>query len=210
MFQSTKIIELGSCAFRQPRAKSHCRHLHGYRLIAKLWFNCKELDQNNWVMDFGALKDLKKQLEFTFDHTLVVAADDPQLPIFRQLATADAANLVVMDKGVGIERFAEFVFDASNDHVKKLTNGRVWVTKVEVWEHEKNSAIYETPVNVITPEIKVAEEISLKREEPEYIKLEAPVTAQPQHSPGDPYAAKFGNQVTKGWSNPFAGTSWGA
>ena len=58
-FNSTKIIELGSCAFRQPRAKSHCRFIHGYRLVAKFWFSCNELDENNWVVDFGSLKGLK-------------------------------------------------------------------------------------------------------------------------------------------------------
>ena len=61
MFQSTKVLELGSCAFRQPRAShSHCRFVHGYKLSAKFWFEAKELDENNWVVDFGGLKDFKK------------------------------------------------------------------------------------------------------------------------------------------------------
>ena len=62
-FQSTKIIELGSCAFRQPAADSHCRFLHGYRLTAKFWFGANELDKNNWVVDFGSLSHLKKILK---------------------------------------------------------------------------------------------------------------------------------------------------
>ena len=69
MFKSTKIIELGSCAFRQPQAKAHCQFLHGYRLTAKFWFEANELDENNWVVDFGALKGLKQLLEKQFDHT---------------------------------------------------------------------------------------------------------------------------------------------
>ena len=63
MFSSTKIIELGSCAFRQPQADSHCRFLHGYRLTAKFWFEADRLDQNNWVVDFGGLKGLKKLMK---------------------------------------------------------------------------------------------------------------------------------------------------
>ena len=55
-FTSTKIIELGSCAFRQPKAESHCRFIHGYRLTAKFWFGANQLDKNNWVVDFGSLK----------------------------------------------------------------------------------------------------------------------------------------------------------
>ena len=59
-FTSTKILELGSCAFRQPKADSHCRFLHGYRLTAKFWFRASQLDKNNWVVDFGSLGYLKK------------------------------------------------------------------------------------------------------------------------------------------------------
>jgi len=85
MFSSTKIIELGSCAFRQPQATSHCRFVHGYRLIGKFWFGANELDENNWVVDFGGLKDLKKKLEEQFDHTTVIADNDPALDSFKKL-----------------------------------------------------------------------------------------------------------------------------
>ena len=85
-FQSTKVIELGSCAFRQPKANhSHCKFLHGYNLTAKFWFGANELDENNWVVDFGGLKGLKEKLKNQFDHTTCIAANDPVLPIFQQL-----------------------------------------------------------------------------------------------------------------------------
>jgi len=210
MYQSTKIIELGSCAFRQPNAKSHCRHLHGYRLLAKLWFACEALDKNNWVMDFGGLKNLKARLEHTFDHTLVVDAKDPQLDLFKQLAVVDAAKIVILDDGVGIEKFAKKVYDMANNYVLTETNSRVWVTKVEVWEHEKNSAIYSSAIADINAETISASdtttfEVPLHGEE---IKLEVPTSQAP--ADGDKFAARVGNQVSKGWSNPFAGTSWGA
>ena len=70
---SSKLIELGSTAFRQPRAESHCRYIHGYQLKAEITFACNELDDNNWVFDFGGLKDLKHIYKTQFDHTLVVA-----------------------------------------------------------------------------------------------------------------------------------------
>ena len=97
-FQSTKVIELGSCAFRQWRATdSHCRHIHGYQLKAKIWFGCNTLDDRNWVVDFGGLKDLKAILHEYFDHTLTVAADDPELELFKQLAAKDVVNLRVFE-----------------------------------------------------------------------------------------------------------------
>jgi 6-pyruvoyltetrahydropterin/6-carboxytetrahydropterin synthase len=142
-FTSTKIIPLGSAAFRQPFAKSHCKFIHGYRLQAKFWFNCNELDNNNWVVDFGSLKELKNTLEKTFDHKTIVASNDPDIDTFKLLADKRIIELVVMEDGVGIERFAEYCYNVANDYIDDLTDGRCWCSKVEVWEHPENSAIYE-------------------------------------------------------------------
>jgi len=145
-FQSTKIIELGSCAFRQPHADhSHCRFIHGYKLSAKFTFGAFELDKNNWVVDFGALKGLKQKCQKQFDHTTCLAADDPLLPIFEELVRQDACDLRFMPKGTGIERIAEWCWDVANSYVKELTKGRCWCEKVEVWEHENNSVVFHIP-----------------------------------------------------------------
>ena len=144
-YSSTKIIELGSCAFRQWKAYgTHCKYVHGYRLMAKFWFEADELDCRNWVVNFGGLKELKKVLHDQFDHTLCIASDDPLLLMFEELHEEGGCDLRVMD-GVGIEKTAEWCYKAaelfldSNDE----TRGRCRVTRVEVWEHEQNSAIYE-------------------------------------------------------------------
>lgn len=142
-YVSTKVIPLGSCAFRQPFAKSHCRFIHGYRLQAKFWFTCNVLDGNNWVVDFGSLKELKTILEETFDHKMVVSGTDPDLDMFKELDKRDMIELVIMADGVGIEKFANFCFEVADDYIQELTKGRCWIQKVEVWEHEGNSAIYE-------------------------------------------------------------------
>lgn len=142
-FYSTKVIPLGSCAFRQPYAESHCRLIHGYRLQAKFWFTCDELDKNNWVVDFGGLKDLKRQLENIFDHKTVVWSQDPDLETFRLLESKKMIELVELKQGVGIERFAELCCEMADTHVKEITNFRCRCSKVEVWEHESNSAIFQ-------------------------------------------------------------------
>jgi 6-pyruvoyltetrahydropterin/6-carboxytetrahydropterin synthase len=180
-FISTKLIELGSCAFRQWRAiHSHCSLIHGYQLKSKFWFGCSQLDEKNWAVDFGGLKELKDKLQNQFDHTLCVAADDPSLPLFQQLHNNKVCNLRIMPNGVGIERVAEFCFNLGNEYIKQLTNGRCWVEKVEVWEHDLNSATYEsTPKN-------------------------NPI--QMHQNTGR--AAAVHNEVTTGLENPFKGTSW--
>jgi|TARA_Y100000310_G_scaffold230104_1_gene232536 6-pyruvoyltetrahydropterin/6-carboxytetrahydropterin synthase len=146
-FTSTKILELGSCAFRQPKAESHCRFLHGYRLTAKFWFKANQLNENNWVVDFGSLDDLKKVLRNQFDHTTVIDVNDPYIDDFKRLEEEGVIDLRVL-KGVGIEKFAEYCFKVSDKFIKEQSEGRCWVDKVEVFEHENNSAIYTE--NIVT------------------------------------------------------------
>ena len=138
-----------SCCFRQWRAKhSHCSLLHGYSLGFKLVFECDSLDERNWVMDFGGLKELKDWLEDHFDHTIVVSKDDPEIGQLRALEKRGLAKVKVFDN-VGSEKFAEEVFKQMTIIIerskfqKKALNPTVRVKSVEVFEHDANSAIYE-------------------------------------------------------------------
>ena len=206
-FQSTKVIELGSCAFRQPMAKSHCRFIHGYRLTAKFWFGCNELDENNWCIDFGGLKGLKEKLQQHFDHTTIISKHDPFLDDFNDLNRKGVIDLRI-DDGVGIEMFAKKCFDIASIYVSAMTNGRCDVEKVEVWEHESNSATYTNKhVQTMTFKEDVVEENTPQPEpEPEPVKH-----TEPGKDPNNPYAAAVGpTRKTHDLSNPFGGTSWGA
>lgn len=223
-FSSTKVIPLGSTAFRQPFATSHCKYLHGYRLQAKFWFACNVLDNNNWVVDFGALKDLKKLLEDKFDHTTCVSEADPDLNIFKALHDKQIIDLRILP-GVGIEKFAEYCFDIASKFIKDATNNRCWVEKVEVWEHEQNSAICELDVqqemkahdNLLTELASVQHEkqvnVNTNHDEIDAAAVAkiiehkfTPIVSTPvvQDTNVPPLYAK----VTKGISDPFAGTSW--
>ena len=86
---------------------------------------------------------IKTILENQFDHTTCVAADDPELDMFKLMDDKDMIDLRIMENGVSIEKNSEWIFNTVNDYVKNKTNNRVSVIKVEVWEHEGNSAIYE-------------------------------------------------------------------
>jgi 6-pyruvoyltetrahydropterin/6-carboxytetrahydropterin synthase len=146
MYLSTKTYghERGfSCAFRQWRADSHCRLLHGYALAFKFTFGAEELDVRNWVVDFGGLASLKAILEDTFDHTTIIAQDDPLLSQFQMLNDMGACRLVVLPAG-GCERFAEYVFAVADTWLKDAGyKPRVHLVSVEVSEHGSNSAIYQ-------------------------------------------------------------------
>lgn len=218
-YQSTKIIELGSCAFRQWRAThSHCRFLHGYQLKAKLWFGGSALDEKNWIVDFGGLKELKAKLQHVFDHTTTVAADDPELATFEELDKKGIIQLRVLDKGAGIERVAEVVFSISNNYIKSLTNGRCWVDQVEVFEHEDNSATFK-PQNVSVSmanqtvnlnEVVIDTSSNIVPGEG-ITKAEHVQETATNHSETSTTtnAAHVGSNTSSGKGNWFAGTSWG-
>ena len=119
---STKVIPLGSTAFRQWRAKSHCRLLHGYRLSTKIYFYAEDLDETNWIFDFGNCKEIKAILENQFDHTTCVAADDPELDLFKLMNEKDMIDLRIMKNGVSIEKTSEWIFNTVNNYVIDKTN----------------------------------------------------------------------------------------
>ena len=141
-FRSTKTYahNLGlSCAFRQWRAKSHCRFIHGYALQVGFVFSATNLDEFNWVVDFGGLKPLKAFLEETFDHKTLIAKDDPLLGEMRLMHKLGALDLVEVD-AVGCEKFAEMIFNYAEGFLK-IAFPHVRLESVEVREHAANSAI---------------------------------------------------------------------
>ena len=115
-------------------------------------------------MDFGGLKEFKAWADHMFDHTLVVAEDDPMLSFFKEMNNivdmgSVNPNSEVPHKrgalcdlriipGVGCEMFAKMCFDkmaellASGD-MRYPINPSVRVKSVEVFEHGANSATYE-------------------------------------------------------------------
>ena len=131
-----------SCAFRQWRAThSHCRLVHGYALAFKLVFVADELDQHNWCFDFGGLKPVKAWLHEMFDHTLLVAADDPELDEFKRLFERGIIALRIVP-AVGCESIARLVFGFVTQFAAEKTGGRVRLEQVEVSEHSGNAASY--------------------------------------------------------------------
>ena len=149
-FQSSKVFDGFSTVFRQWKATTtHCRFVHGYGISFKVYFE-GDLDERNWVWDFGGMKRAKTQIDgkspkewmdYMFDHTLVVAEDDPELLAFQQMDKAGVAQVRVIP-ATGAEKFAEYIYNKLNKFVDTETEGRVRVTKVKFMEHGKNAAYY--------------------------------------------------------------------
>jgi 6-pyruvoyltetrahydropterin/6-carboxytetrahydropterin synthase len=81
-------------------------------------------------------------MDYIFDHTLVVAEDDPYLAGFKAMGEHGLAQTRILP-AVGAEQFAKYIFEKLNTFVQEETNNRVKVVKVEFMENNKNSAIYE-------------------------------------------------------------------
>ena len=149
-FLSSKVFDGFSTVFRQWKAETtHCKYLHGYGVSFKLWFE-GELDERNWVWDFGGMKRAKGKIDdmtpkewfdYMFDHTFIVAEDDPYLQSFLKMDEAGVAQIRVVP-ATGAERFAQFVYEKVNKFIEEETKGRVSIAKVEFREHGKNAAIY--------------------------------------------------------------------
>jgi 6-pyruvoyltetrahydropterin/6-carboxytetrahydropterin synthase len=150
-FQSTKLFDGFSTVFRQWKAEgTHCKFLHGYGVSFRVWFE-GELDERNWVWDFGGMKRAKGNIDgknpkawmdYMFDHTTIVATDDPGIGGFRTMNELGIIQLREIE-AVGAEQFAKYIFEKLNTFVQEETNSRVSVVRVEFMEHSKNTAIYE-------------------------------------------------------------------
>ena len=128
-----------SAAFRQWRADSHCKFIHGYSLEFEFEFGSDELDENNWVVDFGGLKELEIWLRNNFDHKTLVASDDPHFSEFELLNNSDIIDMVVVES-TGAEMFAKMAMEYSSNLIQKKYGERCWVESVTVREHGANSA----------------------------------------------------------------------
>jgi len=147
-YTSTKeYVDAFPCAYRQYRADSHCRLIHGYSFSMKFYFGTDELDVRNWAADYGGLRDLKKVLEEQFDHTLLVAEDDPQIEWYKEAEKRGIARLTVLPK-LGCEGLADLLYKYINgvyipDYLGEGESARLWCYRVEVRETQSNMAFRE-------------------------------------------------------------------
>lgn len=153
-YTSTKsYVDAFPCAYRQWKADDKpgnvpgCNKLHGYAFSMKFYFGTNDLDARNWVVDYGGLRELKDFLADHFDHTLIVAEDDPEIETIKELDRKKIAKVVVLPK-LGCEALADMLYRYVNaifipqmwgEHESK----RIWCYRVEVQETQSNMAFRE-------------------------------------------------------------------
>lgn len=122
-----------------------CNALHGYAIGIYVEFECETLDARNWVCDFGSLKPFKEFLKESFDHTMLVAQDDPAYDVFKNLHDLGLAKMVEVE-ATGCEALSKYLHDYLNEIFldEHYPNSGIRCRKVEVRETPANAAWYES------------------------------------------------------------------
>jgi 6-pyruvoyl-tetrahydropterin synthase len=123
----------------------HCAQVHGYDRSVEFTF-AGEPDEHGWIVPFGKLKDVKNFLEYYFDHVTVLPADDPRIGDIPDVMVNDGGllgTLRVLPSGVSMEMSSVFIWEHVNAYIYNITDGRCYVERVRVYEHERNDAMCE-------------------------------------------------------------------
>lgn len=126
-----------------------CSSIHGYDRTVRVTFS-GEVDEYGWIIPFGELKSVKAFIEYYFDHTTVIPADDVRIKKIPKSMTSEGgllSKLRILPYGVSMEMSSLFVWEHVNQYIYQNTDGRCYVSKVESIEHERNSAFIEVDRN---------------------------------------------------------------
>ena len=148
MIKSTKLFAGFPCTHRAWRSEGHCRFIHGYNRSFHFTFICNQTDENGWVMDFGGLKKVRAFLNFYFDHTFLIAEDDPELELFKEMDKKGIVQLRILPN-TSMEGTARYVLKEVQNIISTIVKDRVvLIEKLEVMENEKNSSIIVSDENI--------------------------------------------------------------
>lgn len=89
------------------------------------------------MIDDGTLDEVKTALRDQFDHTTLIAVDDPQRDLFELLADRGVIDLRIMDD-TGMAGTAAWTFETVESIVGLATGGRVWVSRIKARESRNN------------------------------------------------------------------------
>jgi 6-pyruvoyltetrahydropterin/6-carboxytetrahydropterin synthase len=101
-----------------------CERLHGHNWRVRVHARASTLNRIGMVVDFADLQRVVAELCARFDHQNV-----NEVPPFTEVNTT-------------AENLARFFFVEAGRRLSAMEDGRVSVSKVEVWENEGSLAVY--------------------------------------------------------------------
>ena len=139
-FHMRKRFDEFPCCHRSWANQGKCFFLHGCERTFEVEFACAETEPGTGlVVDSSSLKEVRAALRRQFDHTTLIAEDDPQRDLFELLADRGVIDLRIM-YDTGTEGSAAWVFDTAERILGLATGGRVWVSRIEARE-SRNSVV---------------------------------------------------------------------
>jgi 6-pyruvoyltetrahydropterin/6-carboxytetrahydropterin synthase len=104
--------------------KGKCENPHGHNYKVRVTLRGKELDKAGLLLDFKDLKNVMKEVIERLDHQML-----NDIEPFTELNPS-------------AENIAKYFYDRTSYQLKSLTNGRVSVKDVTVWETDSTTAGY--------------------------------------------------------------------
>ena len=144
-FTSTKTFHNFPCAHRQHKHDGNCALVHGYSRSFHFEFGAKTFTKEGFVVDYGDLKELKSHLDYMYDHTLVLDAEDPYMDKFKELEKLGVCQIRTQPMGPGMEGTAHYLCEWGDVWLRNKTKNRAWIISIEARENDKNSSIYHNP-----------------------------------------------------------------
>ena len=104
--------------------KGKCENPHGHNYKVRVTLAGKELDKAGLLLDFKDLREVMRHVTDRLDHQMI-----NDLEPFK-VTNPSAENL------------AKYFFDESNTRLQAVTNGRVHIRSVTVYETDSTTATY--------------------------------------------------------------------
>jgi 6-pyruvoyltetrahydropterin/6-carboxytetrahydropterin synthase len=133
-FHMRKLFDSLPCCHRSWTNEGKRFFLHGYERTFEIEFACAQTEPGTGlVLAPAVVEEIRAALRKQFDHTTLIADDDPERDLFELLADRGVIDLRIMDS-TGMERSAAWVFDTAENIVVQATQGRVWVSQIKARE----------------------------------------------------------------------------
>ena len=110
--------------------KGKCENPHGHNYKVRVTLAGKELDKAGLLLDFKDLREVMRHVTDRLDHQMI-----NDIEPFRVI-NPSAENL------------AKYFFDESNSRLQAVTNGRVHIRSVTVFETDSTTATTPGPVPI--------------------------------------------------------------
>jgi 6-pyruvoyltetrahydropterin/6-carboxytetrahydropterin synthase len=104
--------------------KGKCEKPHGHNYRVRVTLSGEELDHAGLLLDFKDLKEVLRPVVNYLDHQMM-----NELEPFTTLNPS-------------AENIAKYFYDQTSQHLKGITNGRVRVKEITIWETDTTTARY--------------------------------------------------------------------